>query len=274
MSSNKSKLAAYIEYIPVKLVLIILFFSPSFALVKLGRVIGLLLYYSLKKYRKVAYINLEIAFPKQLSKYEKKQIVKNSFKNFMQTFVEMILFTKYSREKIFYQVKIEGFEEIEKRLKKGQSNVVVSGHYGNWYHAAIIGSLLGMSVSVITRPLDNFLLDREMNKIFKKWGINVIPRKNATKRVLTLLREPNSVAFLIDQNAAIGGEMVPFFGVPASTMMGSVYFARKSNSFISLVLHHREKRGDRVTMEIIEDKGESDMALMEKNESIFRKTHF
>jgi KDO2-lipid IV(A) lauroyltransferase len=53
---------------------------------------------------------------------------------------------------------------------------------------------------------------------------------------------------MVDQNAALGGRFVPFFGTPASTMRGAAYFRELTGAAVICVHDLREKGRHRVVI--------------------------
>jgi KDO2-lipid IV(A) lauroyltransferase len=88
---------------------------------------------------------------------------------------------------------------------------------GNWEVASLAISKIGR-LSVVARPLDNRLLEKELARFRETLGVRVISKFQAAKPILQSLRQNEIVAILIDQNVLRSQAVfVDFFGIPAAT---------------------------------------------------------
>jgi KDO2-lipid IV(A) lauroyltransferase len=196
----------------------------------LGQTIGLAFYYLDKKHRLIALSNLKIAFGKELSTSELKKIARNSFMHFGKTFMDIIKLPHLAEEKRSALINVEGEENLHKALQEKKGALLFSAHYGSWEIAPFILTKKG-KLSVIARPLDNKLLEKELLKLRTSQGSNVIYKHQATKKILLSLREKEMVAFLIDQNVLRNQAVfVDFFGKKAATTPSLAAFFLRTKS--------------------------------------------
>jgi len=196
----------------------------------LGQALGLALYYLDKKHRLIALSNLKIAFGKELSTSELKRIARNSFMHFGKTFMDIIKLPHLTEEKRNALINVEGEENLHKALRKKKGVLLFSAHYGSWEIAPFIIAKKG-KLSVIARPLDNKLLEKELLKLRTSQGSSVIYKHQATKKILQSLREKEMVAFLIDQNVLRNQAVfVDFFGKKAATTPSLAAFFLRTKS--------------------------------------------
>lgn len=230
--ASKSKFLTYTEYILAKTIIVILRQLPWPLALIIGKGLGLASYWLLRNYRQICHRNLEIAFPNALSEKEIKIISQKTFINTIITFLELILTPKLTLRDVEKRTKCKGQAQVDDAFSRNKGIIVCSTHFSNWYWPALYALTQGYKVNVVIRPLDNELLNREMQSILEKKGIKVIPRKYAVKQSLKALKNNEAVALQIDQNAAVGGIFVPFFGVHASTMRGASVLKKMSESAI------------------------------------------
>jgi KDO2-lipid IV(A) lauroyltransferase len=101
--------------------------------------------------------------------------------------------------------------------KPGQGVILVSGHLGNWEIAAQLLSHLKPVVGV-TRDMNNPYADRLIKQRKPRNRFSLTPKHHAdSARFLSVLKEGNILALLIDQHASRKGMLIDFFGIPAST---------------------------------------------------------
>jgi KDO2-lipid IV(A) lauroyltransferase len=136
----------------------------------------------------------------------------------------------------------QGYDQYREALAQGRGVIGVSAHFGNWYWPLVCAAVEGFKVNAIVRPLDNPLLDREMNRVLERWGVRAISRRRATVPALAALRRGEAVALMVDQNAARHGRFVPFFGTPAATLQGLDPLRRGSGAEV-VAVHSRRLEG-------------------------------
>ena len=196
----------------------------------LGQTLGLTFYYLDKRHRQIALSNLKIAFGKELSASELKKIARNSFMHFGKTFMDIIKLPHLGEEKRNALINVEGEENLHKALREKKGALLFSAHYGSWEIAPFFLSKKG-KLSVIARPLDNKLLEKELLKLRTRQGSHVIYKHQAAKKILQSLRGKDMVAFLIDQNVLRQQAVfVDFFGKKAATTPSLAAFFLRTKS--------------------------------------------
>jgi KDO2-lipid IV(A) lauroyltransferase len=116
------------------------------------------------------------------------------------------------------RVVLQGAEHIAAARARGQGVFLLSAHFGNWEAAALAVGLLGEPIGVVTRPLDNAALERELAQRRSRFGNRVISKRDAAPELLRAMRRNETVAILIDQNVLESEAIfVPFFGRLAAT---------------------------------------------------------
>ncbi len=203
---------------------------PRKICLSLGRSLGLIFYHLDKKHRRIALSNLSIAFGAELSVSEQKKIAKNSFRHFGEFLAEGIKFPCLDEEKKNGLIDVEGEDYLDKALQEKRGALLFSAHYGNWEVAQHFLSKKG-EFSVVARPLDNRLLEKELFKLRTGLGAKVIYKLQATKKVLQALRAKEMVVFLIDQNVLRQQAVfVDFFGKKAATTPALAAFYLRTKS--------------------------------------------
>ena len=196
----------------------------------LGQTLGLAFYYLDKRHRLIALSNLEIAFGKEFPPSELKRIARNSFMHFGKTFMDIIKLPHLGEKKRNALINVEGEENLLKALREKKGALLFTAHYGSWEIAPFFLAKKG-KLSVIARPLDNKLLEKELLKLRTSQGAHVIYKHQATKKILQSLRAREMVAFLIDQNVLRQQAVfVDFFGKKAATTPSLASFSLRTKS--------------------------------------------
>jgi KDO2-lipid IV(A) lauroyltransferase len=95
--------------------------------------------------------------------------------------------------------------------------LLLSAHIGAWEVAALVaGLLIPGGLAIIHRPLDNPLLELELERLRTRFGNQALGKTNVTRAVLRRLHSGGAVGILIDQRCSEReGIQVPFFGQPS-----------------------------------------------------------
>ena len=127
---------------------------------QLGRGIGLLYYYLIKKRREIALNNLQIAFGNDLTATQRREICKASFINVGKTCVEFLRFPKHNAKNIWHEVTVAGSENLHTALESGKGAIVFLAHFGNWELLSLVyGALIPDRAKAIAFPIKNALLN-------------------------------------------------------------------------------------------------------------------
>ena len=149
---------------------------------------------------------------------EREQIIRNMWGNYGRILSEYPYLKKFKKNNLNNYIKIEGLEHL-KEIKENKKKVVfVSGHFNNFELMAMQIENSGINVAAIYRPLNNFFLNKTMEKIRIK---NICKKqikkgKGGTRELIKLFTEGYSVALMIDQRVS-EGIAVKFFNKTALT---------------------------------------------------------
>ena len=198
---------------------------------QLGRGIGLLYYYLIKKRREIASNNLQIAFGNDLTATQRREICKASFINVGKTCVEFLRFPKYNAENIWHEVAVAGSENLHTALEGGKGAIVFLAHFGNWELLSLVyGALIPDRAKAIAFPLKNALLNAYIWRHREQMSLKLIPRNRAVRETLRALKNNEAVGFFADQNAGPEGVFVNFLGKSASAVRGPAVLALKTGA--------------------------------------------
>ena len=170
--------------------------------------------------------------------FKSKKIIKNNLKNFLpdaddqiinniinkmwenygRIFAEYMFIKDFRSTKLEKNLKINGIEYLDE-IKKNQKPVIfVSGHFNNFELMAMQLENMGIDLAAIYRPLNNFLMNKKIEKI----RVNHICKKqvkkgkSGTREILKYLNQNTSIALMIDQRVS-EGKKIKFFNKFALT---------------------------------------------------------
>jgi KDO2-lipid IV(A) lauroyltransferase len=174
-----------------------------------------------RKHRRIARINLRIAFP-EMGDVEANRIIRACYRNMGTSAAEFVHLPKMDAAYIRDHFRIEGAEHVlESLVGRNQPTMALTGHFGNW---ELLGHVYGSVIApaaFIVRPLKSELLDRIVTERRECVGNTVIRKADSAKEVMKILKKRILVGILIDQNVdRHKGILVDFFTRKAYTTFG------------------------------------------------------
>ncbi|HEY3131725.1 MAG TPA: lysophospholipid acyltransferase family protein [Acidobacteriota bacterium] len=185
-----------------------------------------------KRHRRVGLINLQIAFPGQSDAW-RQRILKRSYRNLGKLVVEVSKFPKLTSKIISRRVSYsEGSLQRYLRAKEKRLGLLyLTAHISSWELLPFAHALYGHPLSFLVRPLNNPDLNRVLDSYRVRSGNRVIPKKNAIRPMLKVLKEKGDVGILIDQNVSPEeGVFAPLFGKEACTTNGLAMIALRAQA--------------------------------------------
>ena len=216
--------------------------SPS-AAGRLGIIFGDIFRLFDGRHRRVARLNLRIAFGDTKSEKEIRRIIKDVYRNLGQTSVEFARIPSLSREDALEYMTPAVKERLDGFLSSGKGLVLVGAHFGNWELMAAAGPLAGYKVSAVVRPLDNSHVDKIVREVRESSGLEIIGRRVSALAIVRRLKRNQIVGILADQNTRKQNVFVDFFGLKAATTPGPALLALKTGAILVPVFMVREGVG-------------------------------
>ena len=232
MAKSKSRFsrpADYLVYLGYRFIAWILLQLPLPWTFRLGQAVGFFGYLVLAKYRKLASVNVRIAFPE----WTKKQVRKNGRDHFQTVTANLLcsLVLTQKPHKANSYIDISQLLAAAPKIKAPSSVIWVINHIGNWELFILApGWLQNPLWAVIYQKLTNGYLDRHVQRSRESSGVLTIDRTEGLHRGVTVLRNGGMLGVLIDQHAGDKGVWTPFFGRLASTTPFPAVLAKKTGA--------------------------------------------
>ncbi|MFH1478956.1 MAG: lysophospholipid acyltransferase family protein [Candidatus Omnitrophota bacterium] len=186
-----------------------------------GKFLGKISFYLLKKERDTALKNLDIAYGDSKSLEEKNALIRKVFENLGKNLIEIVSLPKFNASNIDKYISCRGIEVIEDFLNKGKGGIALSAHFGNWELMAHYFGIKGYSVNVVARRVRMEEFERFLVSIRKRNNVNVLYRDGSIKDILALLKKNQFIGIMPDQDMdSVSGVFVDFFGKKAFTPNG------------------------------------------------------
>jgi KDO2-lipid IV(A) lauroyltransferase len=138
-----------------------------------------------------------------------------------------------SLEEIEERCPLVNKELLEEAIARGKGTVLISAHWGGWEAGGLAVMSIIPHLLTVARPLDNELLERDLQKLRARTGAEVVDRRRAARFLMRGLAE-NAVVMLLGDQSVIPREgiLVPFLGRPAWTTPAPAKMAIRSDSTI------------------------------------------
>ncbi len=175
-------------------------------------------YHISAKHRKIIHTNLDIAFEKQLSNQEKKEIGISAFMNLLDTTLGIIERDGMQKNEVIQNVSFEGEEILHKYREEGKKVILITGHQGNWeLLSQAIAIKFDLTLVGVGRKLDSDRMDEILKLNRERFNVEMVYKKGAMKGCIKALAQNKVVGILVDQSIRLSQSItVNFFGKPAT----------------------------------------------------------
>lgn len=145
---------------------------------------------------------------------------------------------------ILSRTRFVGLEHLKEALSHGKGVILVTGHCGNWEWMNLALQAAGIPMTAAGRRLRDPRFDRFVTRLRTRFGGEAVARgEGAGQALLRALHRGRVVGLLIDQDVAVPGVFVPFFGEPAWTPTGAAFLALRRGCPIVLGFARRDQDG-------------------------------
>lgn len=218
----------------------------------------------IKRKKSIVLENLHTAFGGEKTEQEINSILGRYFDTIGFGMIELIYFLDRP-EKIIEKVTIEGKENLDEALNKGQGVILLSAHFGDFILMYLRMALAGYKTNCIMRRMKDKQFEEYISDYLNKNGVQKIyslPHRQCVVHSLKSLHDNQILFILLDQNyGEDGGVFVDFFGRPAATATGPVVFSYRSGAPILPIFIVRDGAAGRhkiiidlpVTLEVAQD---------------------
>jgi KDO2-lipid IV(A) lauroyltransferase len=232
VSKSRSALRNRFEFLLFRMVRgLVGILSPA-ASARVGAFVGSIFYRVSRRRRAIIDFNLGLAFP-EMTAARRQDLAREVSGHFGRVAFDAVRLQRLTPDELRAEVTVEGLDNLQRAIDSGRGFFLLSAHLGSWEAAALMGGLLipgGMAV--IHRPLDNPLLDAELERLRATFGNSALGKSNISREVLQAIKEGGVIGILIDQRPRGVDFEVPFFGHPAKTHPVLARFVRKTGAAV------------------------------------------
>lgn len=261
------ELKSRLEFVAFRAFVALLTVLPRPLALRVGAAVGQLAFWLAAPLRRIALVNLAIAFPEK-SLAERRRILAASCRNLGRVAVEFCHLPRLAAADVDRFVAVEDRAAWENALRLGAERgaVIVTGHFGNWELLAYVHGLLGHPVTIVHKPMRNRWVDAAVMRVRTGAGTRSIPKRAAAREALRTLRRRELLVIPTDQNQrGHEGVFVDLYGVPACTNPGAARLARHTGAAILPVFLVREGETERHRLVVLPEIEPSDTGDPERD---------
>ena len=213
----------------------------------IGRAMGRLGWYVVRRERNKALRNIALAFP-DWSDAQRRKTIRAMFRHLGESLGEILWMPNLDLAKRDRWNVVTGMDGILKVIDEGSGVITFTAHCGNWEWLCYSMGMYGRPVSVLQRGRDEVEMNEYITSLRARAGVRTIDRgsTSSAREMINVIRKGGMLAFVLDQNIRTESVKVPFFGVPALTPIGPARFAIRSEAYYSIALTERRADGIQV----------------------------
>lgn len=205
--------------------------------IRLGRVVGHLLFYLSPRRRHVTQVNIRLCFP-ELSPAEQAKMVRSVFANNGIGLFETAMAWWTPLDKLRGCFTLKGREYLDAALAEGKGVILLGAHFST----LDLGGLLFSDyypVDAMYRRHNNPYLEQVITRNRLRYFGQAFERSNI-RAVVRALRKNHIVWYAPDQDFGRSQSVyAPFFGVPAATLTATSRMVKLNGSPILMLAQHR-----------------------------------
>ncbi len=176
--------------------------------------------------------NLRTTFPDR-DERELRRILDECWRHFGREVLQYLRLQHASDEELAEACPFVNQELLQEAIARGKGTLLISGHWGGWEIGGLAAMALLRNVKTVARPLDNRLIERDLQRFREKTGTEVVDRRRAGRVLTRHLAENGVVILLVDQAVQPKeGVLVPFLGRPAWTTPAPAKLALRAGATI------------------------------------------
>lgn len=232
------------RYWPTWLGLGILYLTTKFPYrlqLQFGKNLGRISYYLLKKFRRIAEINLKLCFP-ELSNQERESLLKKQFQSLGMGLIESAMAWWMPDHKLDSLIHVQGLEHLQKALAKNKGVLILSAHFTS---LDICGRLFSniFPMYVVYREQKNRVIDRLL-KQHRNFNWMQPIHRHAIRQIIKTLKQNKAIWYAADQDYGPTHSIFPpFFNISTATISTPSRYANRTEAQVVTLFYHRLPKG-------------------------------
>lgn len=175
-------------------------------------------------------LNLEVSLP-ELSKEQREQITRAAIRNELMSYFEFFSIWGSSNEKNLSRIhQVHGQDIFQQALAENKGLVLIVPHFGTW---EIMNAYFAQytQMTIMYKPVKNPAVDRFVHLARSREKAHLVPTNDSgVRQIFKALRQGGTTVILPDHTPSIGGEYLPYFGIPLATSNLSAKLIQKTKA--------------------------------------------
>ncbi len=222
----------------------------------IARILALIVnIFKVSKTSDVIRLNLEISLS-ELSTQERERITRAAIRNELMSYFEFFSIWGSSNHKNIERVhKVIGEDLLHDALAQNKGLVLIVPHFGTW---EIMNAYVAQftSMTIMYKPVKNQAADQFVRAARSREQANLVPTdESGVRQIFKALKQGGTTVILPDHTPNVGGEYIPYFGVPLATSNLSAKLIQKTKArALFLYALRNEDAGFDIHIEAIDEK--------------------
>lgn len=221
----------------------------------IARILALIVnIFKVSKTSDVIRLNLEISLS-ELSTQERERITRAAIRNELMSYFEFFSIWGSSNHKNIERVhKVIGEDLLHDALAQNKGLVLIVPHFGTW---EIMNAYVAQftSMTIMYKPVKNQAADQFVRAARSREQANLVPTdESGVRQIFKALKQGGTTVILPDHTPNVGGEYIPYFGVPLATSNLSAKLIQKTKArALFLYALRNENAGFDIHIEAIDE---------------------
>lgn len=217
-----------------------------------ARALGWLAARILRPRARIVRINLKLAFP-ELSKADRKALLQRHFHLLAQSVVDRGLLWFGPASTIMNTTPIRGLEHLDRLLAEKRRIILLAPHFIGLDAAATRLTLFLRESATMYTPQSNDSIDELVRTGRSRFNtVHLVSRREGIRGLLRFLRRGIPVYYLPDMDfGRKGATFVPFFGIPAATLVATAQIARTWDAAVVPIISRLNEKTGQYHVEVL-----------------------
>lgn len=244
---------------------------PLFIVQTAGRGLGWIAFHIIGFRKQIVLKNLALAFSSDRSESEIHSLAEEIYCHYGMTLLECFQTVSWDAERFRDRILVQGLENIQPFLRKGEGGFFLASHMGNWETAIHSVAAHGVPLDVVVKQPENGLSHRFLDWYRRRAGARIFYQEGSMGEILKSVREGRFVGFILDQFMGPPiGLPVKFFGQTAGTAAALALLSEKTGAPVVPVFSYRSKNG--LLHTLIERPLEFPALASDRNTRLYQRT--
>jgi lauroyl/myristoyl acyltransferase len=170
---------------------------------------------------------------------EVERVTRETFRYIALNYYDLFRVPTLSPAQIERDVRVEGWENVERALAAGKGLIMVSAHFGNIEVVLHILLFRGIPVTIPVERVQPEALFQYICRVRTSKGLRLIPIDGPLLELFRALRRGEIAGLAADRDITQSGVIVDFFGAPARLPDGHVQLALRTGTPIVMGFSER-----------------------------------